>query len=60
MTPPLLRIIGMLVGLETVDATLVHMVVPKIEFVHSVFSDSALGDDTSTCSTKNDIINFCF
>lgn len=31
---------------------LLHIVVPKIDVVHSVFSDSALGDDTSTYTKK--------
>lgn len=41
--------IGVLFGLVEDDgATLLHIVVPKIEFVHKIFSDSAFGDDTST------------
>lgn len=38
--------VGVVVDVE--DEIFVHMVEPKIEFVQSVFSDSALGDDTST------------
>lgn len=42
--------IGVLFGLLDDDgATLLHIVVPKMEFVHKIFSDSAFGDDTSTC-----------
>lgn len=42
--------IGVLFGLVEDDgATLLHIVVPKIEFVHKIFSDSAFGDETSTC-----------
>lgn len=41
---------GVLVGFVEEDwMILVHIVVPRMEFVHKVFSDSALGDDTSTC-----------
>lgn len=31
---------------------LVHIVDPRIEFVHRVFSDSALGEDTSTSGIR--------
>lgn len=42
-------VIGVLFGLvEDDDATLLHIVVPKMELVQRIFSDSALGDDTST------------
>lgn len=41
--------IGVLFGLLDDDgATLLHIVVPRIEFVHKMFSDSAFGEDTST------------
>lgn len=40
---------GVLGGFVEEDCMiLVHIVVPRIEFVHRVFSDSALGDETST------------
>lgn len=35
-------------GVVAADDSFAHIVEPKIEFVQSVFSDSALGDDTST------------
>lgn len=45
-------VIGVLFGLvEDDDATLLHIVVPKMELVQRIFSDSALGDDTSTWNT---------
>lgn len=44
---------GVLVGFVEEDwMILVHIVVPRIEFVHKVFSDSALGDDTSTSGIR--------
>lgn len=52
--PPSLMLIprvlaGVLGGFVEEDCMiLVHIVVPRIEFVHRVFSDSALGDETST------------
>lgn len=47
----LFRTVGVLFGWveDAVEVIiLLHIVVPSIEVVHSVFSDSALGDDTST------------
>lgn len=44
---------GVLVGFVEEDwMILVHIVVPRMEFVHKVFSDSALGDDTSTSGIR--------
>lgn len=36
---------------------LLHIADPNIDVVHNVFSDSALGDDTSTCEEENKFIN---
>lgn len=47
----LFRTVGVLFGWvedAVVVIILLHIVVPSIEGVHNVFSDSALGDDTST------------
>lgn len=41
-------IFGFVAGDEDVVMILLHIVVPNIDVVHNVFSDSALGDDTST------------
>lgn len=44
---------GVLVGFVEEDwMILVHIVVPRMELVHKVFSDSALGDDTSTSGIR--------
>lgn len=44
---------GVLGGFVEEDCIiLVHIVVPRIEFVHRVFSDSALGDETSTSGIR--------
>lgn len=49
--------IGVLFGLVADDgATLLHIVVPKMEFVHRMFSDSAFGDETSTYFKRNNAI----
>lgn len=45
--------VGVLVGFVDEDVMiLVHMVAPRIELVQRVFSDSALGDDTSTSGIR--------
>lgn len=42
------RTVGVLFGFVEDVEILLHMVAPNIELVHNVFSDSALGDETST------------